>query len=224
MQAERRLPAPARDRGFDPRFSLGGHLLKTGSVAMALAALGGMLAWDATWTSWLWVPAFWAVANVVEWLVHRFPMHRPMTPRVLYENHSLVHHHAFDDEAMEIENTGDLCMVMMPWYTLLFIFIGASPMFVVSGVVVGPEFAGVFLVSAVAYFLVYEITHTLHHLPWAILRRWHLANGLVRWLRAHHHHHHRLERMAHVNFNVTFPLADVLLGTRERPARSLDPA
>jgi len=39
---------------------------------------------------------------------------------------------------------------------------------------------------------------------------------LWRKMRSHHRHHHRLDRMSHVNFNVTFPLMDTLLGTRER--------
>jgi hypothetical protein len=33
-------------------------------------------------------------------------------------------------------------------------------------------------------------------------------------LRAHHGRHHDPRRMSHVNFNVTVPLADTVLGTR----------
>ena len=39
---------------------------------------------------------------------------------------------------------------------------------------------------------------------------------MVAALRRHHHHHHNAARMAKVNFNVTFPLADAVLGTYER--------
>ena len=81
----------------------------------------------------------------------------------------------------------------------------------------GPGLAGIFLLAAVAYFLTYETLHALYHLPVATLNRL----GIGRWrlfraLQAHHTHHHVLGRMAHVNFNVTIPLMDVVLGTKER--------
>ncbi|MBL4685906.1 MAG: fatty acid hydroxylase family protein, partial [Nannocystaceae bacterium] len=34
--------------------------------------------------------------------------------------------------------------------------------------------------------------------------------------RHHHHRHHQLEHMTRINFNVTPPLADALMGTYER--------
>ena len=88
---------------------------------------------------------------------------------------------------------------------------------VLAGFVRGPGLAGVFLIAAVAYFLMYETLHALYHLPGPTLDR--LALGrlrLFRRMQAHHAHHHVLGRMAHVNFNVTFPLMDVVLGTNER--------
>lgn len=207
----------ARDAASDPRFSLARHLTRTLGIASTIAALGIWLAWGASWMVWLAVPGFWLVANVFEWATHRYPMHRPLFPRVLYQKHAIAHHRAFAGAHQEIRSVVELSSVMMPWYTLLIIFGGASPIAVVAGLLGGPALAGVFLVSAVVYFLVYELIHTLHHLPEATLARSWLGRG--RWvaaLRAHHHHHHQLERMNEVNFNVTFPLADRLLGTYER--------
>jgi sterol desaturase/sphingolipid hydroxylase (fatty acid hydroxylase superfamily) len=62
----------------------------------------------------------------------------------------------------------------------------------------------------------YETLHALYHLPDATLDRAGIGRlRLFRRLQAHHAHHHILGRMAHVNFNVTFPLMDRLLGTNE---------
>ncbi len=203
----------AADRGF----SLGAHLSRTLGIAAALAGLGAWLAADAAWWLWLAMPGFWFIANVFEWATHRYPMHRPLQPRMLYEKHALDHHRAFAGVEQEINYTRELSLVMMPWFTLLIIFGAASPIAVVAGLLGGSGLAGVFLVSAVAYFLLYELIHTLHHLPSAVLQRSAVGrSALLGWLRGHHHHHHQLERMSAVNFNVTFPLADWLLGTYER--------
>ena len=89
-----------------------------------------------------------------------------------------------------------------------------------AGILRGPGLAGVFLLAAVAYFAMYETLHALYHLPEATLDRIGLGRrSLFRRLRAHHAHHHILGRMAHVNFNVTIPLMDVLLGTNEKAGR-----
>ena len=60
---------------------------------------------------------------------------------------------------------------MMPWYTMLGMFVVASPVMVLAGVLRGPGLAGVFLLGAVAYFLCYETLHALYHLPDATLDR-----------------------------------------------------
>jgi len=106
---------------------------------------------------------------------------------------------------------------MMPWYTMLALFVIASPVMLVAAALRGPGLAGLFLLGAVAYFLGYEALHAAYHLSDASLERAGLAGRrLFRVLRAHHRHHHVLRRMAHVNFNVTFPLMDHLFGTAER--------
>jgi sterol desaturase/sphingolipid hydroxylase (fatty acid hydroxylase superfamily) len=208
----------SRSAAVVPGWTLSRHLARTFGIALGIAALGGWLALGGAWWVWLAVPVFWCVANLFEWAIHRYLMHRPMWPRVLYTNHARVHHRAFDGAAQEIHATHELSLVMMPWYTLLFVFATASPVVLVAVLVGGPALAGVFLLSAVAYFLFYELVHTLHHLPMATLRRsWWGRRPRLAAMRRHHHSHHQLERMTEVNFNVTFPVADRLLGTYVKP-------
>ena len=45
---------------------------------------------------------FFVVANFLEWTVHRYPMHRPLQPRIMYRNHAQLHHMAFTDGNMPI--------------------------------------------------------------------------------------------------------------------------
>jgi len=212
-----RDPLAYRDEVLDARFSLARHLGKVLGVAAVILAIGIRLSFGAAAWQWAMLPVFWLVANVFEWTMHRFPMHRPLQPRILYTNHAIHHHRAFDGPAQEIRTLRDLSVVMMPWYTLVFVFVMASPIAVVAALLGGTPLAGVFLVSAVLYFLMYEVIHTLHHLSAVQLQRIPFGTSrAVAALRAQHHAHHQLRRMTEINFNVTFPFADWLLGTFER--------
>ena len=201
-------------------YSPGRHAALTVTIAAALTAVGGSLAARARPLDWALAPIFFVVANFIEWMVHRHPMHHPQPPRFMYANHTLLHHLAFTDGNMPITRPAELGLVMMPWYTMIGLFVLASPIMVLAGFLRGPGLAGVFLLAAVAYFLMYETLHALYHLPSETLDR--LAVGkwrLFRRMQAHHAHHHVLGRMAHVNFNVTIPLMDVVLGTNEKVGR-----
>jgi len=193
------------------------HMALTLTIGFALATLAVRLAVHARPVDWVLAPFFLVVANLIEWMVHRYPMHHPQPPRMMYRNHTLLHHLAFTHGQMPITRPAELGLVMMPWYTMIGIFMVTSPLIVVAGLLRGPGLAGIFLLAAVAYFLSYETLHSLYHLPDTTLNRL----GVGRWrsfraLQAHHTHHHVLGRMAHVNFNVTIPLMDLVLGTKER--------
>jgi hypothetical protein len=193
------------------------HIALTATIAAGFAALGVALAWRARPVDWVLMPIFFVVANFMEWAVHRFPMHHPLQPRIMYRNHAMLHHIAFTDHNMPVAVTRELGLVMMPWYTMIGLFIVASPVMVLAGLLRGPGLAGVFLLGAVLYFLLYETTHALYHLPDATLNRMLLGRSAVfRRMQAHHAHHHVLRRMSAVNFNVTVPLMDWLFGTNER--------
>jgi sterol desaturase/sphingolipid hydroxylase (fatty acid hydroxylase superfamily) len=193
------------------------HMALTLVLATVLATGGLALAVRARAADWLLLPGFLVIANFIEWMVHRHPMHRPLRPRIMYRNHSQSHHLAFTDGRMVIGSARELGLIMMPWYTMLGLFAVASPIMLLAGFVRGPGLSGVFLLGAVGYFLCYELLHALYHLPDATLD--HAGIGRVRAFRrlqAHHRHHHILGRMANVNFNVTFPLMDRLFGTLEK--------
>jgi sterol desaturase/sphingolipid hydroxylase (fatty acid hydroxylase superfamily) len=187
------------------------------ALATVLGTMGLALATRARATDWLLLPVFLVIANAIEWLVHRHPMHRPLRPRIMYRNHSMLHHLAFTDGNMVIGPARELGLIMMPWYTMLGLFVVASPIMVVAGLLRGPGLSGVFLLGAVGYFLCYETLHALYHLRDDTLDRAGIGRlRAFRRLQAHHRHHHILGRMAAVNFNVTVPLWDRLLGTLEK--------
>lgn len=193
------------------------HILTTVSIAVAIATTGLFVARHAAAVDWLLAPAFFVLANFVEWAVHKNPMHRPLPPRILYKNHTLVHHRAFLQDSMPIGNARELGLIMMPWYTMLGLYLVVSPVAIAAALWRGLPAAGIFYVSVTAYFASYETLHALYHLPHGTLAKVGLGGGFFQKMQAHHRHHHRLERMSHVNFNVTFPLWDWLMGTKEKP-------
>jgi hypothetical protein len=214
-------PAPRDDTlvraaHLEADYSPGRHIATTLAIAAGILAFAGVLARQARPVDWLLLPTFWLVANGIEWAFHRYPMHRPMHPRLLYKNHAQLHHLAFTEQTMPVAEARELGLVMMPWYTMIGLFVLASPVFIAAGLLRGWGMTGVFLIAAVIYFLAYETLHALYHLPLATLARAGLRpGGLFFRLRGHHAHHHTLRRMAHANFNVTVPLMDWLLRTRE---------
>jgi hypothetical protein len=211
--ADRFVRAQHLPSGYSPW----SHMGLTATIAAAIGALGIALAWRARPLDWVLMPIFFVVANFLEWTVHRYPMHRPMFPRFMYKNHALLHHIAFTDRNMPVIEPRELGLVMMPWYTMIGLFVVASPVMLLAAALRGPGLAGVFLLGAVLYFASYETLHALYHLPNATLNRIGLGRlGMFRRMQAHHTHHHILRRMAFVNFNVTVPLMDWVFGTKER--------
>ena len=210
--ADRFVRAEHLEAGYSP-FR---HMALTLAISAGLSALAAALAWHAQLVDWLLMPIFFVVANALEWAVHRYPMHRPMFPRMMYRNHAMSHHIAFTDRNMPIGPVRELGLVMMPWYTMLGLFVVASPVMVAAGFLRGPGLSGVFLLGAVLYFLFYETLHALYHLSDATLDRILLGRSAVfQRMRDHHARHHILRRMAFVNFNVTVPLMDYVFGTKE---------
>jgi hypothetical protein len=205
---------------LEPRYSPWRHIGLTLAISAAIATFGVTLALRARPLDWVLIPIFLVFSNFLEWAVHRYPMHRPRVFRFMYRNHAQLHHVAFTDHNMPVNGTRELGLVMMPWYTMLGLFVVASPVMVLAGFLRGPGLAGVFLLAAVGHFLAYETLHALYHLPDATLDRMGLGRlRAFRALQAHHTHHHVLRRMAHVNFNVTVPLMDWVFGTNERAER-----
>jgi sterol desaturase/sphingolipid hydroxylase (fatty acid hydroxylase superfamily) len=205
-----------RTRLLSPGFSLRRHLGVFAALAGAGVATAGWLVRRARLADVWIVPAYLVVANLVEYVVHRALMHRPLWPRALYRGHTLGHHRAFHQDSMANASWRELELVMMPWLSLLAYFVVIGPFAALVAWAFGPGAAGLFLLTGVSTFVLYEGMHALYHLPPSALARLRLdRSGLFQFLYRHHRHHHRLGRMRWVNFNISCPLTDRLFGTLE---------
>jgi hypothetical protein len=204
-----------RDREISPRYQGALHLAFTfggGTTAMVLcfAQLDNVQALE-----WLTLPLALIYANLVEYLGHRFPMHRPFRGLgLVYKRHAGQHHRFFNDQAMPIDDLRDLRAVLFPPLLVIFFFgLFGVPVWFLLAQLLSANVAWLFIGTGLAYYLNYEVLHLAYHLPeehW-LARRW-----LVRRLRWLHRVHHDPRCMARCNFNITYPLGDWLFGTLRR--------
>lgn len=171
---------------------------------------------------WLAVPAAFLYANLVEYLGHRFVMHRPVRGfGLVYRRHAGQHHRFFTHDAMAHAGLRDLRAVLFPPLLVLFFFGGFGlPAWLLLAQFASANVAWLMLATSIGYFLSYEFLHLAYHQPpghWMTR-----VPGVARlsWL---HRHHHDPRVMAQRNFNITWPLCDALFGTRERPRARIAP-
>ena len=161
-------------------------------------------------------------ANVGEYFLHRYPMHRPMWPlRFAYDRHAVIHHSVFTHEDMGMRSPRELRWVLFPAFTVPGLVIGMLPIAALVGVLVSPNAGWLALVVTATYYLLYEFLHTAYHLP---AHTWLARRRSIAFLRKQHQTHHHPQLMARCNFNVTFPITDALIGTWARDVAAAAPA
>lgn len=167
---------------------------------------------------WLVLPAAFLYANFAEYLGHRYPMHRPFPGLgAIYRRHAGQHHRFFTDRTMPLGERRDLRAVLFPPSLVVMFFGGFGlPLWLLLNWAFSANVAWLALAVGVLYYMNYEFLHLAYHLPaTSRIGRWPPIMHL-RWL---HQTHHDPRRMAKVNFNVSYPIMDRLLGTLDRGER-----
>jgi hypothetical protein len=191
------------------RYSGVAHFAVTATCAIAAVVVALSRVRDVTLAELAVVPAAFLVANVVEYLAHRFLMHVPRGPlRFLFVRHTLQHHRFFVDGALSADSTRDWQIVLFPPAVIVFFLGGIGvPLTLALGAVVDDNVGALFGATAAGYFLLYEVCHLAWHQPDdSVIAK---LPG-VRRFRAHHRAHHTNGSRG---FNVTFPIADTLFRT-----------
>ena len=164
---------------------------------------------------WLTVPLTFLFTNVFEWAVHRYIMHRPVNIkglRAIYERHTLNHHQFFSDEEMRFRDHKDWRVTLFPPYALVVFILMSIPAAVILGLIFTPNVGWLFISTTTAMYLIYEFMHFCCHVD----ENWFVRHcPFVNTLRRHHTAHHNARLMMEVNMNLTFPIADWLLGTSD---------
>lgn len=184
---------------------------------LGLAILGAAaLLWfvdDLVLAELLVVPLAFLAANLGEYLGHRYPMHRKVRRlEAMVKGHAGMHHRFFTHAHMEGEDTRDFHVTLFDFLQLgFFLCLLGAPLTVLVALFVSANAGLLFGATALLYFAAYEALHLGYHLP----ERYGLARipGFAA-LRRHHQAHHNPALMGLYNFNITWPLMDLLFGTR----------
>lgn len=201
-----------RERRISGRYSGRLHLATTVSICILVAISSAMLLDNVSLLEWLTIPLTFLYANLSEYLGHRGPMHhKTLFLSAVFERHTIEHHSFFTDEAPSFDSTRDYKAVLFP-PILLFFFIScfAVPVGALLYYLVSPNVCFLFVLTAILYFLNYEVLHFAYHTD---LDSWLGRLPFVSELRKHHIIHHNKSLMLRCNFNITYPICDRLFGT-----------
>jgi hypothetical protein len=169
---------------------------------------------NARWEWLLAIPVFIA-GNFVEWGMHRFVMHRRIDVyalRAIYERHTRQHHQYFTDNEATIDTTKEFRIVFFPWRVLITLGVGGLTLGYLATLVFNLNAGYVLFITMVAQYLIYETFHYCCH----VHDNWFVRNmPFINTIRRHHTAHHNQGIMMKYNMNLTFPIADWVMGTTD---------
>jgi sterol desaturase/sphingolipid hydroxylase (fatty acid hydroxylase superfamily) len=172
-----------------------------------IAALGVFFSILSSPTLWEWlaIPLAFLFANLVEYLLHKYPMHKKYKYLgFIYKQHTSEHHLFFTEERMMVDKLSDIKSMIAPWW-FYFVFLAMVAPIAAVGLLVSTNFALLVYSTFVCYYWFFEVFHMLAHIsPW-----------FSKTFANHHKIHHDLRRMRKINFNVAFPIFDYIFKTKE---------
>jgi len=167
---------------------------------------------------WLVVIPVALAGNFVEWGMHRFVMHRRIDVfalRAIYERHTREHHQYFTDANYEIASAlaqREFRIVFFPWRVLAVLAVAGSLFGWITAQLLNANAGYIVFMTMVGHYMVYETFHYCCHVP---ENRVVASLPFVNTIRRHHKAHHNQGIMMHRNMNLTFPVADCLMGTSD---------
>lgn len=168
-----------------------------------------------TWQQLLVIPVTFLYTNLFEYLGHRYPMHhRYEALKAVFKRHTMQHHRFFTDEEMNCDTVNDFKIILFPPVLLIFFSVFfVLPVFWLVYHFFSLNAALLYVATILAYYLNYEWLHLAYHLPET---HWVYRMPGLRTLRKLHHNHHNLKEMNKYNFNISYPVFDIVFGTLKR--------
>jgi hypothetical protein len=167
-----------------------------------------------TW-AWLTIIPVAIAGNFVEWAMHKYVMHRLIDVfalRAIYDRHTRQHHQYFTDTDYTIDTVKEHRIVFFPWRVLIVLGVAGTIFGYIAAKIFNPNVGYILYMTMVGHYLIYETFHYCCH----VKENWFVRNmPFINTIRRHHAAHHNLGIMMHKNMNLTFPLADWIMGTSD---------
>lgn len=211
-----------RQRKFRAEYMSQVHPLYNGPVHIGVIYVVGIaaIAWcvsrmqNATW-EWLLVVPVFVLSNLFEWWIHKNVMHRLVDVwalRAIYDRHTRQHHQYFTDNEMTVDSTREWRIIFFPWRALFTFMALGTPFALLLGWLINPNAGYILMVTIVGQYLIYETFHYCCH----VHDNWFVRfTPFINTIRRHHNVHHNHGIMMDVNMNLTFPIADWIMGTSD---------
>jgi uncharacterized protein (DUF779 family) len=211
-----------RQRKFRAEYMAQVHPLYNGPAHIGVIYVVGVavIAWcvsrmqNATW-EWLLVVPVFVFSNLFEWWIHKNVMHRLVDVwalRAIYDRHTRQHHQYFTDNEMTVDSTREWRIIFFPWRALFTFMALGTPFALLLGGLVNPNAGYILMVTIVGQYLIYETFHYCCH----VHDNWFVRFApFINTIRRHHNVHHSQGIMMDVNMNLTFPIADWIMGTSD---------
>lgn len=153
-------------------------------------------------------------ADLVEYALHRWPMHRRRRlTRAFFRHHTIAHHRYFTYETMGIRRFSEVTFVLSSipviavTLVLMLVFTGGLAWFL------GPS-GGMFVAGVLGLWTTgKQVIHLAFHLPDPWMKYPVLRSRVFQSMKEHHAIHHDPRLMRKWNFNIGVPLFDALFGT-----------
>ncbi|HEY2403780.1 MAG TPA: sterol desaturase family protein [Steroidobacteraceae bacterium] len=211
-----------RQRKFRERYVAQIHPLYNGAVHIGVIYIVGLAVVigcvsrmaNATW-EWLLVIPVFVFSNLFEWWIHKRVMHRLVDVwalRAIYERHTREHHQYFSDTEMTVAGSREWRIIFFPWRALFSFMALGVPCALALAWLINHNAGYVLMVTIIGQYLLYETFHYCCH----VHDNWFVRNApFINTIRRHHSAHHNMGLMTSVNMNLTFPIADWLMGTSD---------
>jgi len=164
---------------------------------------------------WLLIVPVFVLANLFEWWIHKNVMHRLVDVwalRAIYDRHTRQHHQYFTDNEMTVDSTREWRIIFFPWRALFTFMALGVPFALALGWLVNPNAGYILMVTIVGQYLIYETFHYCCH----VHDNWFVRYApFINTIRRHHTMHHNKGIMMDLDMNLTFPIADWLMGTSD---------
>ena len=169
---------------------------------------------DVTW-EWMVIIPVAIAGNFVEWAMHKYVMHRLIDVfalRAIYDRHTRQHHQYFTDTDYTIDTAKEFRIVFFPWRVLIVLGVFGTLLGYIAGQIFNPNVGYFLFLTMVGHYLIYETFHYSCH----VQENWFVRNmPFINTIRRHHAAHHNLGIMMHKNMNLSFPIADWVMGTSD---------
>lgn len=160
-------------------------------------------------------PIMLIIGSFTVWAFHKYPLHRryKIFPYA-YKKHTVEHHNFYTFKDLEISSFREIPYIMFGVLDVIgfALFFIPGVYFTVSSIF-PDNVANMIVASCSGYFLIYEIFHTISHLP---KEHFVLKVSYLRFMWNHHRIHHHQKYMHKVNFNIVLPLFDWIMGTLQK--------